>query len=253
MTHREILIAYAIHYKGDWPKMLEALQKAEEPSKEDLAKAQSCPFKAVTLLDSEYPVRLKNTSQPPLVLFYRGNLDLLANSEKSITIAGTRNPSSYGKEMTEQLVSDLIKAGYTIVTSMALGVSSTAIETTLKQNGKVIVVLGCGIDICYPHSKQHLFDKLTENQLVISEFPAGVDPTMESMASKNRITTGIGEALLITEEKSPTTAEFFALSQGKEIFCVPDRADQGSECNKLIANGAVLTEKIEDILEVLKH
>lgn len=253
MTHREILIAHTIHYKGDWNRILEALQKTEEPSKDDLAKAQSCPFKAVTMLDSEYPTRLKNTLKPPVVLFYRGNLDLLANSEKSITITGTRNPSSYGKEMTEKFVSDLVKAGYTIVTSMALGVSSIAIETALKQNGKVIVVLGCGIDICYPHSQQRLFDKLTENQLVVSEYPAGVDPTMENMAAKNRITTGIGEALLITEEKSPTTSETFALSQGKEIFCVPDRADQGSECNKLIANGAVLTEKIEDILEVLKH
>lgn len=253
MTHKEILIAHAIHYKGDWQKMVEALRKVEKPSDEDLAKAQSCPFKTVTLLDSEYPVRLKNTTNPPLVLFYRGNLDLLANSEKSITIAGTRNPSSYGKEMTEKFVSDLVKAGYTIITSMALGVSSIAIETVLKQDGKVIVVLGCGIDTCYPHSQQHLFDKLTESQLVVSEYPAGVEPTMENMAIKNKITTGIGKALLITEEKSPSTSESFALCCGREIFCVPDRADQGSECNKLIANGAVLTEKIEDILEVLEH
>ena len=94
---------------------------------------------------------------------------------------------------------------------------------------------------------------MERDQLVISEYPFGVEPTNDQMLARHRIIAGIGEALLITESHSQesTTPVIFALNQGKDVFCVPDRADQSSTCNKLIAEGAVLVETVEDILENL--
>ena len=205
---------------------------------------------------SYYPKKLVHIPDPPICLYLRGNINILhEHPDDFIAIVGTRKPSSYGKETTRQCVKLLCEYDYTIISGMALGIDSIAHSCTLDNGGKTIAVLGCGIEVVYPHQNTHLFKRILDcNGAVISEFPPPMTTMKGLFVSRNRIISGLSKAVIVVEgtEKSGTliTARY-AAEQGRDVFAIPGEINSplSRAPNLLIKNGATIITSPQDILE----
>jgi DNA processing protein len=211
----------------------------------------------LTLKDEAYPRLLKEIRNPPFVLYGKGN-SLLLNNENTIGIVGARRTTEYGREVTKLLTTDLVLAGFTIVSGLALGVDAISHMTALENNGKTVAVLGCGVDCCSPMENISIYNQILESgNCIISEFPLGMKPTLWSFPARNRIIAGLSEAVLVTEgaedSGSLITAEF-ALKFGRKVFAVPGpiTSQMSKGPYKLIEKGAKLVTSGEDIFKELK-
>jgi DNA processing protein len=186
---------------------------------------------------TEIPQRLKNVYDPPKKLYVVGNEKLLFEN-KIVAIVGTRQITDNGYEITAKIAKQFVKEGYIIVSGMALGVDRVAHEAAIEAGGKTIAVLGAGVDIIYPPQHKHLyFNIIQSGGAIISEIPPGHFVPREKFAARNRIISGLSEAVVITQANirsgSMITAKL-ALDQGKDVYCVP-----GSEgCDYLLSQGA---------------
>lgn len=173
--------------------------------------------------DSRYPRRLRNIPDPPMVLYYTGNLP---DFDKRLTIAvvGTRKASAYGMNAAYSLSRELAASGVLVVSGGAAGIDTTAMEAALQENMPAVGVLGCGVDVVYPRNNRKLFARVTQSGCLISEFPPGTPPYAWNFPKRNRILSGISNGVLVVEapEKSGAliTAEY-AIEQGRELFVVP--------------------------------
>ncbi len=190
----------------------------------------------VTMLDEEYPKTLACYDDAPLCLYCKGDVRLL--NAPCFAVVGTRFPTKYGIRVTEEFTTRLSER-FCIVSGMARGVDSCAHRAALNARGKTIAVLGCGVDVVYPPENRALYEEIAEKGLVISEYPLGENAVAHNFPARNRIISGLGRAVLITEagEKSGTMLTLnYALNQGKDVFCVPgsiyNKASAG--CNKAI-------------------
>lgn len=217
----------------------------------EIKKLKNNKVKVINLKSSKYPERLKNISQPPVFLYYRGDIDLL--SEKVIGVVGTRKATSYGKIVCEKITEELVNNEIVTVSGLALGIDSICHKKTLEAKGKTIAVVGSGLDIIYPRENHLLWKEIGEKGLIISEYGLGTPALSYHFPQRNRIIAGIAHGLLVVESKkkggSLITAEM-ALDEGREVFAVPgDIFSSTSEgCNDLIKNSvAKLTIDINDI------
>ena len=170
----------------------------------------------------DYPARLKEISNPPPVLYYKGTL--LAADERSVAVVGTRSPTTYGREAAATLTTDLARCGITIVSGMALGIDGIAHHSALDQGARTIALLAGGLDIIYPREHTRLFQQIQENGAVVSEIPLGVRPTSQSFPLRNRLISGISLGTLVVEAGKSSGARWpgrHALEQDREVFCVP--------------------------------
>ncbi|MCF7791753.1 MAG: DNA-processing protein DprA [Victivallales bacterium] len=219
----------------------------------ELILAENAGVKITTFLDENYPQQLKEISDPPLCLYVKGNLECVF--QKSIAVVGTRRLTSYGREMTNFLVSALSISGFTIVSGLAYGVDAVAHKTALENKGHTVAVLGGGLARLHPQDHLELARSIiNEGGAVISEFPMEFPPNRKTFPMRNRIISGLCSNVLITEAGTKSgsliTANF-ALEQGRNIFAVPGNANSpmSKGCNKLIREGAKLTENLDDITE----
>lgn len=256
ISSNELLAYLALKYQGDYGLMMEAIKQKERIDELAVKEAlSSIRYQYLTIVDAEYPAVLQTIYQPPLVLFYYGNLSLLKEIDKVVAVVGSRKPSSYGLAMTRMIVTDLVKAGYTIVSGLAYGIDGEAHQAAMDQAGSTIAILGSGIDHCYPKEHLPLYKKIKDNHLLISEYPGLVPPNSANFPQRNRIVAGLSKGIIVTEasERSGTLITVsYALMQGKEVFCVPHVATSKSSCNRLIKEGAYLVENAQDILDVLE-
>ncbi|HUC90332.1 MAG TPA: DNA-processing protein DprA [Patescibacteria group bacterium] len=213
--------------------------------------------KQLTLTQHLIPAKLRQIPQPPNQLFILGNnLDKLL-SQPCVTIVGSRKVTTYGKAVTTQLTRELAKAGVTIISGLALGVDSIAHQAALDVGGSTVAVLPSGLDYIYPASHRGLARQIKEQGgALVTEYNTNTPIYPVNFIRRNRITSGLGDALLITEatEKSGTlhTARF-ALEQGKDVFAVPGNitSPTSNGTNNLIKSGAALVTKVDDILNTL--
>lgn len=247
-----ILLYFSIKYKGDWDQIYAAINKKEKVDEqlmgELLSKQEN---KYITILDDNYPVKLKTIYKPPFVLFYKGEISLLSNKNKTLAIIGSRKNTLYGKHVTENLTKDLVKEGIVVVSGLARGIDAIAHQTALNNNGKTIAVLGNGINVNYPLENSLLKHELSDKGLIVSEYPDFIEAKKEHFPKRNRIIAGLSDAVLVTEAncKSGTMITVSrALEMGKDIFCVPNIIGCNSGCNMLIKDGAKLVECAKDIL-----
>ncbi len=212
---------------------------------------------SITLFSEDYPEKLKNIAQPPLVLYCKGNKNLL--NENSISIVGTRRPTIYGREVTRRFASRLAEAGLVTVSGLAFGLDMEVAMATLSSDGKTIAVLGGGLDKIYPSQNTSLADKIVENGgLLLSLYAPEKRPTKYSFVDRNRVISGLGLGTIIIEagEGSGTlNTASHAIEQGKELFVIPANitspASIGS--NRLIEQfPETFTISPEHVLEVLK-
>ena len=208
--------------------------------------------KVLSLKSQNYPEELKNISQPPVFLYYKGDISLLEN--RRIGVVGTRKATAYGRITCEKMTEDLIENGITTVSGLALGIDSICHKRTLEKSGKTIAVVGSGLDIIYPKENRILWEQIEKYGLIISEYPLGTEPIGYNFPMRNRIIVGLSRGILVIESQkkggSLITAEL-ALEEGREVFAVPgDIFSPSSEgCNNLIKNSqAKLTTDVKDII-----
>lgn len=251
MKPREILIYYAIIHEGNWNKIYEALLSNEEFDEERAKRIIANPkSKVVTILDEdEYPQQLKFIRKPPFVLFYHGDLSIIKDKYKAVSVVGSRDYTEYGEQVTNYFVKHLCKE-LVVVSGMARGIDGIAHRACIENGGKTVAVLGCGINVCYPPKNLDIYDEARKHHLVISEYPNLTQPNPLLFPIRNRIIAALSNCLLVTEgERNSGTSitAHLTLEDGGNVCCVPTRVGQNSVCNHLIANGACLVETPEDV------
>lgn len=231
---------------------LQYWQELDEQKLADLTAEQ----KFITILSDEYPDVLKETYQPPLVLFYEGNKSLL--QQRQIAIVGSRLASPYAYQVMEQLLPPLIDDGLVITSGLAKGVDSYAHQLAMIYHGKTIGVVGCGIDICYPKEVRSIYERMKTQQLIVSEYPATTPVRRFHFPLRNRIIAGLAEGVCVIEAKDKSgsliTAQL-AIDEGRSVFSVPGEvlSHRNTGTLKLIQDGAKCVISASDILDELPN
>ncbi|MBQ5568581.1 MAG: DNA-processing protein DprA [Oscillospiraceae bacterium] len=245
--------------KGDYPRELNINSASLEdktlsPVSEILGKCSEMGYTILTLGDAAYPARLKNIYDPPVVLYVDGKLPLI-DEEIAVNIVGTRDCTPYGIKISEQIGYEVTKMGGLVISGLARGIDSAAARGALRANGKVVGVLGCGIDVVYPPSNERLFWDVKHFGALVSEYPPGVQPDRGHFPARNRIMSGLSLGVVVAEAPERSGALItasMALEQGKDVFAVPGNVD-ASSCrgsNNLLKEGAQPVTCGRDIMEV---
>ncbi|HEY4799689.1 MAG TPA: DNA-processing protein DprA [Bacteroidia bacterium] len=205
--------------------------------------------------DPEYPVRLKQCDDGPIMLYAKGEINL--NEEKIVSIIGSRKATSYGKKICEQIIESFSSHHALIVSGLAYGIDVTAHRAALKNNLSTIGVLAHGLDLIYPGEHTATAEKMTEHGGLLTEFVSATKMNPEYFPRRNRIVAGMSDATIVIEATVKSgaliTAEI-ANSYNRDVFAVPGRIDDISSegCNLLIkANKAMLIQSAEDVIKAL--
>ena len=219
------------------------LDKDTSKAEKNLSDARKAGLSVLSIADEAYPTRLKHIPDPPIVLYYKGNLPDF-DTLPAVGVVGTRKASAYGLNTAKRLGYQLAKCGAMVVSGLADGIDAMAMSGALNASGTVIGVLGCGADIVYPAKNRFLFEETQRFGCILSEFAPGTPPHGYNFPRRNRIISGLCNGLLVVEapEKSGAliTANL-ALEQGRDVFCVPGNIDLPSfvGSNRLIRDGAI--------------
>lgn len=202
----------------------------------------------------DYPKRLTKIPDRPYVLYYAGALP--PEGRCAVALIGARDCSGYGGYMAGQFGAALAEAGVQVISGMARGIDGIGQESALRAGGYSMAVLGCGVDVCYPRENRALYEALLADGGVCSEYPPGVGPRALLFPQRNRIISGLADAVLVIEarEKSGTLITVdMALEQGRDVYALPGRVTDplSSGCNRLIRQGAGLVSTPEELLEEL--
>ena len=221
---------------------------------EEMEKLERYQVEVLVYEDPLYPSRLREIYDYPPVLYVRGSLP--ANDEPSLAIVGTRRPTMYGRQVTEEIVADLARSNITIVSGLARGIDSVAHRAALDAGGKTVAVFASGLDIVYPGENAGLAQTIVERGALVSEHPLGVKPRAENFPLRNRIMSGLSLGVLVVEAGERSGALITAnqaVEQNREVFAIPGSilspASQGT--NRLIQEGAKLVRNHVDILQEL--
>lgn len=224
----------------------------------ELEKLEQQGIRFASIESPDYPKKLRDLCDAPYGLFFKGGRQL-EEDIPVVAIVGARICSVYGSELAEYISKSLAGQGICVVSGMAKGIDAHSHMGALQAGGCTYAVLGTGVDICYPVENQHLYEAIAEKGCLISEYPPGRKALPWHFPARNRIVSGISDAVVVVEarEKSGSliTVEH-ALEQGKDVYAVPGRiSDSLSQgCNRLIQSGAQLLLSPEEILEsVFRH
>lgn len=209
---------------------------------------------AITFLSSDYPSQLKEISDFPPVLYIRGKK--LTKDEICIAVVGTRKPTIYGKQVTEEIVTDLVRSNIPIISGLARGIDSIAHNVAVKEGKPTYAIFACGLDIVYPAENINLVKNIMETGAIISEYPLGSKPKPDNFPRRNRIMSGLSAGVIVIEAGSKSGAlitAYQALQQNREVFAVPGSilSPMSVGTNSLIQQGAKLVRNHLDVLEEL--
>ena len=221
---------------------------------EQLRAARLVESEIVAWNDEDYPSLLKHIECAPPVIFFRG--DITIASRPAVAIVGSRKCSPSGKYVTEKLARGIAARGFVVVSGLARGIDSAAPRGALAAGGLTIAVLGCGVDICYPPENGRLLEEILQKGAVISEFLLGTPPLKQNFPLRNRLISGISQAVVVVEARESSGALVtagYALEQGREVFVVPGDTTFASTVgsNRLLKEGARPITDAEDVLDEL--
>lgn len=229
----------------------EAFRRAEKELK---AAGNIDRCRLINWTEPDYPQSLLQIYDPPVLLYVRGNPEVL--NFPSLSVVGTRKPTLYGTQMAERLGRELASRGLVIVSGLARGIDAIAHQGAMAANGKAIGVLGTGIDVCYPKENKKLYERVLERGAIISEFSLHTHPAPENFPVRNRIVAGMPLGVIVVEgaqySGSLITARL-AMEFGREVFGVPGNITQPVSFapNQLIKQGAKLVTNADDVVEEL--
>ncbi len=212
-------------------------------------------IRELTPLDQDYPERLRMISNPPRTLYVRGELP--PDDVPTVAIIGAREATDYGLDVARTFGRVLASRGIGIISGMAVGADSAGQWGAVDAKGKTYAVFGCGLNICYPARNFRLYDEILKHGGgVMSEVPLDSPPLRKQFATRNRIISGLADAVIVIEAREHSGTSITvnnALDQGKQVFALPGRiTDSLSKgCNQLIKDGAEILTSPEDVLEFL--
>ena len=220
----------------------------------ELARCRQNEIDLVVAGSADYPTRLAEISDPPSILFRRGQM--LPTDELAIAVVGTRHPSTYGRSQAERFARGLALAGLTVVSGLARGIDSIAHQAALDAGGRTLAVLGSGLLNLYPPEHDALAVAISRQGALLTEFPTLQPPKSGAFPRRNRIISGLSLGVLIVEAADHSGALISARlagEQGREVFAIPGRIDSRNSrgCHQLIRDGAKLVQSIDDILAEL--
>lgn len=207
-------------------------------------------FPVLSILDSNYPLELKEIYNPPVLLFYQGNIELL--SKPKLAVVGARQASQIGCQSVKKIIKETNNQ-FVIVSGLARGIDTAAHVSALKNGGSSIAVIGSGLDVYYPTENKKLQEYMSYNHLVLSEYFTGEQPLKFHFPERNRIIAGLCQGIVVVEAKmrsgSLITCER-ALEEGREVFAIPGNIIDGKSdgCHHLIQEGAKCIISGKDIL-----
>ena len=215
-----------------------------------------CSSHGISILtygDIAYPARLRTIQNPPLLLYYVGELPSF-NRRLCIGVVGTRKMSEYGKRMAYKISYELASAGVVVVSGMALGCDGIAAAGAIGANGATVAILGSGIDMIYPKEHSALMEEIARHGVVMTEYPPGTPPQGKNFPIRNRIISGLSEGAVAVEGDAKSGAMLtiaHAVKQGRKVFAVPGNVGEvsASGTNELIRTGATVALSAGDILE----
>ncbi|MFN3234926.1 MAG: DNA-processing protein DprA [Gammaproteobacteria bacterium] len=208
----------------------------------------------IHLEDDRYPSQLKEIARPPLALFIIGDANLLLRPQ--LAMVGSRNPTPQGEQLARMYARQLSEK-IIITSGLALGVDGASHTGALESKQKTIAVLGTGVNICYPRSHQTLYEKIGKQGALVSEFPLGTTAAAQHFPMRNRIISGLSQAVFVVEATvrsgSLITARL-AAEQGRDVFALPGSVNNtlARGCLKLIQDGAKCITHVDDILQELR-
>lgn len=207
-------------------------------------------FPVLSILDSNYPLELKEIYNPPVLLFYQGNIELL--SKPKLAVVGARQASQIGCQSVKKIIKETNNQ-FVIVSGLARGIDTAAHVSALKNGGSSIAVIGSGLDVYYPTENKKLQEYMSYNHLVLSEYFTGEQPLKFHFPERKRIIAGLCQGIVVAEAKmrsgSLITCER-ALEEGREVFAIPGNIIDGKSdgCHHLIQEGAKCIISGKDIL-----
>ena len=226
--------------------------KSLQYAQQVLAECAGQDIHILTYRDAAYPARLKNISDPPLVLYYKGRLPDF-DGQPLIGVVGTRRASPYGLQAAKRLGYQIAKCGGVVVSGMAAGIDGASMAGAMTAGASVIGVLGCGADVIYPLSNRALYEDTRQRGCLLTEFPPGTPPQKWNFPKRNRIISGLSCGVLVVEAPKGSGALITArqaADQGRDVFVVPGNIDvatcEGS--NALLRDGAIAVSTGWDIL-----
>ncbi len=242
---------------GVGEKLAAAIRRQDvfERAEQEIMFIEKHNIKSLFYLDDDYPYRLKQCEDGPMLIFVKGNTDL--NRQKVLAIIGTRNITAYGHAHCEAFVSELAHYDPLIVSGLAYGVDACAHKAALKHNLPTVAVLGHGLDRIYPHVHHTLAKQIVADGALVTDFLTGTKPDRENFPKRNRIIAGLCDGIIVIEAAVTGGALItanIANSYNRDVFALPGRiTDQYSQgCNKLIRiNKAHLMESIADIQYIM--
>ena len=208
----------------------------------------------LALGDPAYPQALANIPDPPLLLYIRGRIDLLARP--ALAIVGSRNATVQGKANAQAFATALSHAGVCVVSGLALGIDAAAHEGALRGAGSTIAVVGTGADLSYPARNRLLAERIANEGCIVSEYALGTPPTSGNFPRRNRIISGLSSGVLVVEAAAQSGSLITARvagEQGREVFALPGsiHAPLAKGCHQLIRDGARLVETVGEIFEAM--
>ena len=251
---RLLLIHLAVKYQGDYDKMMVAILNYENPPYETVLKTyNSLKCKVLTILDYDYPEKLKQVYHPPLVLFYYGDISLL--NKRMIATVGSRDVIEIGKVSTELILKELIP-GNVLVSGMAKGIDTIAHECAINNHAQTIAILGSGIDYVYPVENKDLYETIKEKHLVMSEYPGNTAPTPSSFPARNRIVVGLSDGIYVPQINDYATGTMISINlacnMGKPVIVAPHPIYAPTINNRIINEGAIAAISGKQIKEELQ-
>ncbi len=209
-------------------------------------------FRIITINDAEYPERLRNIYDPPILIYVAGHLPII-DEEAAVAIVGTRKCTIYGTKTAERMGYEITCSGGIVVSGLARGIDSAAVRGALRAGGRAVGVLGTGIDIVYPAENRSLFRDVVSVGALVSEYPPGTPPARGSFPARNRIISGLSVGVLVIEAPKKSGALITAaraLEQGRDVFAVPGNADSEAcaGSNELLREGATFAVCGGDII-----
>lgn len=235
-------------------KQVDMLRRAVDGARMALDRAAAEGMALLSFGDDDYPARLGQLPDPPVVLWTRGNRALLGRP--AVAIVGSRRASASSLLLAHGLGRDLARAGLVIVSGLALGVDAAAHEGALEAGGATVAVLGAGLDVVYPRRNTGLHSRIGQVGCLIAELAPGTPPLARHFPLRNRIISGLSVAVVVveaTERSGSLITARLALEQGRDVLAVPGSAVSGCHrgCHALIKDGAGLVEGAEDVLAAI--
>ncbi len=218
-----------------------------------LGECERLGLRILTLQDAEYPARLRNIFDPPVLLYCKGRLPVV-DEEVTVAMVGTRSATPYGIRSAEEIGYGLAKQGAVVVSGMAEGIDAAALRSAMRAGGKVISVLACGIDVIYPQQNAYLYQDVSVAGVLLSEYAPGTEPHKTHFPIRNRIISGLALGTVVVEAPLHRSGALItartALEQGRDVFAVPGGidAEMSRGCNQLIRDGAALVAEAWDVL-----